>query len=372
MILRLAFIATVFIILLSLAPEAKSKEDDLLEIARARNLAAIHSITSMQCRYERVLCGSTTIAQAQAPCFFMPAAPGRFWRSGETFRLIEPIRDGTTREYMARGGQLLVWRGGGPLKDPTLTLYTASPVDGVGGEMWQYLLFTQWGGGAPPGKGSYYYSDVADNPSRIVHLAERTPPPANEIHIDMSHTGSRCECWFNPRVNYLIRKFISFPPGEYSQSIHFEHEVIEFAEPAPAVYVPVIVEHRCYKNKALRATIRTILSDLKVNHNLAESDLYIPKIAGMKCIGMDREIQFTVDAAGNRVGPETPIKLAKVVPTPYEGEREFNYTPYEVSRPSTRWWIWILIASVCLLLLGVAVAVRRRVKAARDQEGVIR
>jgi hypothetical protein len=199
-----------------------------------------------------------------------------------------------------------------------------------------------------------------------VHVAERTPHPRKDIHIDLSRGEVRFECWFDAKTNYLIHKLIATPSrhpdgGQY----HYEEEVIEFREAAPAIYVPVIIEHRCYKNKSLRSTIRTIISDLKVNHSLAETDLQIPRIAGMKCIDADRVVEYMVDARGERVGPESPTKLVKIAPEPTEKGRKV-WAPPKPSSPPLAWWAWCLIASVAILLVGGVLAAVRRVKSRRE------
>jgi len=180
--------------------------DQLLATARDGNRAAIQSITTMECRYERIPWAGTTLDQAKK-CFFFPVSPGRFWRSGEVYRLMEPNDDGTSREYVVRNGRIQVLRKKGrPVPWSTLSLNTPGPVDGVGGEIWQYLLFSHWWGKENPG--FYPFWDIIQQPYTL-HTVERLP--SREIHVDLSHAGGRWEFWFDPEVNYLVHRSVVIP-----------------------------------------------------------------------------------------------------------------------------------------------------------------
>ncbi len=324
----------------------------LLATARDGNRAAILSITSMECSYERRPWANTTFEQAGKD---FSLSPGRFWRTGDTYRLLKPMGDGTTLDYVVRKGIGFYLRKGGPLPHPKLTSEPPRPVDGVGGEMWQYLLFSHWGPNAP----SFYpFHELLQRP-HVIHTVERLPPPANDIHVELSHSGGRLEFWFDPKVNYLIRKSVMVPAA--GPTFRWEDEVVEFAELAPAVFVPTTVEHRCSVKGTLRSVVRTVLSGLKVNHRMAESALRLPGIAGMECIDLTRDMAFKVDADGRRVGPESPVKVFRIAPNGPEQRLTGPISwPPEPSRPPTPWWVWLLIASVLLLVVAVVLAILRR------------
>ncbi|HET6575346.1 MAG TPA: hypothetical protein VFG68_17195 [Fimbriiglobus sp.] len=337
----------------------------MLTMVRDGNRAAIRSITTMECRYERIPWAGTTLDQARKH-FFIPAAPGRFWRSGEVYRLIEPIDDGTIREYVVRNGRIQVVRKrGGPIPWSNLSINNPVPVDGVGGEIWQYLLFSHWGRNAP----SYYpFWDIVQQPHTL-RTVERLS--SREIHVDLVHASGRLEFWFDPKVNYLVRKSVMVPAGD--SSYRWEHEVVEFTEVRPAVFVPTTVEHHCSIGGELQTVVRTVLSELKVNHPMPKVALRIPGIAGMECIDLDRDVKFNVDADGNRVGPETPVKVAHHIALKPDDPDKRSRRPVEYyssplpSRTPTPWWVWVLAVSVCVLLAGVGLAVvRRRARAALD------
>src|SRR5262245_17159695 len=92
---------------LFLTPLARGADDpnQLLALARDKNQMAIASILTMECRYERLPWAGTTREQAKK-YRSIPAAPGQFWRCGDSYRLFEPYEeDRMTRDYVVRNGQ---------------------------------------------------------------------------------------------------------------------------------------------------------------------------------------------------------------------------------------------------------------------------
>jgi hypothetical protein len=330
--------------------------DQLIATARDGNRAAIASIATMECRYERRPWANTTPEQAAK--HYALFSPGSFWRSGEVWRLLRPMGDGTTMDCVVRDGRGLFLRQGGPLGSRRqLVNETMGSVDGVGGLMWQWLSFSHWG----PVPICYYpFHEILEHPHTI-RRAERLSPE-NDIHIELTHGNGRLEFWFDPKVNYLIRKRVMVPAAD--KKYRWEDEVVDFAEPAPAVFVPIALEHRCFVDGALQAVLRTILSDVKVNQPLAQDALRIPKIAGLECVDFNRNVKFKVDADGNAIGPESPEEVVYVAPNYKQGSGiptpPYYKDPFEPSKPPTPWWMWMLIASLTVLLTAVIAAIVRR------------
>lgn len=341
--------------------------EQLVAAARDGSRAAISSITSMQCRYERLPWANTTPEQAFK--HWGPYNQGRFWRSGDTYRLSKPMGDGSTLNSVVRNfneGRVLCLKTGGPCPWPLLSIGPVSLVNGVGGDMWQWLLFTHWGQTLV----SYYpFHDILARP-HVIRTAERLPPPANDIHIELTHENGRLEFWFDPKVNYLIRKSVMVPAVDKPTTLRWENEVVEFAELAPAVFVPLTVEHRCSSNGALQAVLRTRLSEVKVNQPLDKNAFRLPGIAGLECIDLTHEVKFKVDADGNRVGPEIPYKMPRVTGGAVQGGDSpppVKHSPdIEPSRPPTPLWVWLLSFSVLVLVAAFILAdFRRRKRAAQ-------
>lgn len=348
----------VFVSALILAPPILGGEDkkQLVATARDGNRAAILSITSMRCRYERRSWVNTTLEQANE--YFPIFSPGRFWRSGDVYRLSNPRGDGTTLDGVVRNGRELFLHKGGPLPHPILGLVTLRPVDGVGGYMWQWLLFSHWGWNPPS---HYPLYDILEHP-HVIRMAERLPSPDGTIHIELTHDGGRLEFWFDPKVNYLIRKGIMIPAGD--KTFRWENEVVEFLEGAPAVFVPIVIEHRCFVKGTLKAVLRTILSDVKVNKPLSKDALRLPGIAGMECVDSDRQVKFKVDADGNPVGPEIPVPVYRAAPASHPGGPPISSgnssSSPQPSGPPLPGWTWILCISASILVMALVLALDRR------------
>lgn len=213
---------------------AADTPEQLLAIARDGNRAAIRSVQTMECRYARNAEPGTAPDQT---CAFLFS--GRFWRSGNTYRLLElhaPLEQRDT-EYIYRDGKTLAIRKGGGAP-PILSLTTPSSVHGTGGEMWQYLLFSHWG----PQEASFFTFDEILQQKYVLKTCERLP--SGEIHVVLSHARSpRQEYWFDPKFNYLVRRSVSVA---LDTNYHQQHEVIEFAEPIAGVFIPKTVETRCF------------------------------------------------------------------------------------------------------------------------------
>ncbi len=323
----------------------------LLATARDGNRSAIRSIQTMECKYERIPWDGTTLEQAKKYYF---VNSGFFWQSGEAYRCIDPIDDGTTREYLVREGRILVIRKGGPLARPILSIGTRRQSDGIGGEIWQYLLFSHWGWLPPPQASFYPFYDIVQRPHTI-HTIKRLDD--KQIYVELSHAGGRLAFWLDPKVNYLIRKCTVVVASSRDTYRH-EHKVVAFAEPAPGVFVPTTIEHQGFVNGKLQATVRTLLTNIKVNHRLADAALRIPDVAGMECIDLDRDVKYKVDVDGNRVGPETKVTVVRHAPKP--GDQMSEYSPQAPSKPLTPLWVWILVGAAVILLIGIALAIWRR------------
>jgi hypothetical protein len=161
-------------------------------------------------------------------------------------------------------------------------------------------------------------------------------------------------------------------------NVRWENEVVEFAEPAPAVFVPIVVEHRCSVKGALQAVLRTILSEVKVNKPLDKNALRLPGIEGLECVDFIRDVKFKVDADGNRISPEIPYKVPRVTSnirggaTPPVDPSSLLKLPQDPSpfikpsRPPTPLWVWILIVSIVVLVTALILAVLRRRKRAAE------
>lgn len=347
------FIGFAFAIGTSYAQESR---EQLVAAARDRNRAAIESIRTMECRFERVLWDNTAAEHANKD---FQMWMGRYWRQGDAFRVFYNVGDGSSKNYVVRDGVLMGLRTFPAPYSPILHRTNTAPIDGVGGFVWEWLLFSHWGWLSPPDLGNYPLWDILDHPHRI-RAAERLPMPGNEIRLELTNPGARLELWLDPKVNYLVRKTITFPAAneKSGKNIKWEHEVIEFNEAAKGVFIPIVIQHRCYHHDQLHSVVRTRITDLKVNHNMPATALRIPGIAGMECSDMTRDVKYKVDADGRQVGPAVSEKVPEINPKPSDAPPG-TYSSPEPSRPPMPWWRWLLSVSLFALIAGLSAAVVR-------------
>ncbi len=333
--------------LMSQRAAAAEADEVLVGIARDGNRAAIESITSLSCRYDRTWLLKPPVDGGPGS-YFTPS--GRYWSNTTTYRVQDQQETGV-RDMIIRGGKTLIWGYGPGWPKPGLgILPDRAP---AGGEMSQYLLFRHPGREVPA---QLLFHEILSLPPTL--NAVRRVPPVNgggpgDILIDLTHSGGRFEFRFDPRANYLIRQK-SFVPSQ-ANHVRWEDEVLAFSETAPGVFLPTQIEHRHIVKGVPRATVRTTLTEVRVNIPLGADAFRIPNIAGMECVDTIRRVKYKADADGNAAGPEVP---ANIVPgNPISSAIAFEqFTP---SRPSTPWWWYVLGGSVVLLITAWVIARRR-------------
>lgn len=353
------------ICVLSAALLASSSEKDLVDFVGKANQSAIDSIQSMSCSYQRVPWKDVDGAvkpKTGGPAFLYRHwwldSPGKFWRLGEGYRLLETHQPGVMVDRLCHGynqGKSLILNHGeeGRMK-PILAWCPLVPADGEGGSLWGWLLFNHWG---RVQASRYTFRSLLLQPHKI---KKNKRLPNGDIYVSLTHELGGLEFWFDPKVNYLVRKTIIIPIEE--PDIVWENEVIHFTEGSKGVFVPDTIEHRCAVKGKPDGALRTILESLKVNQPM--SKLRIPGIAGMSCYDMVREVKYTVDADGQQVGPATNYNVGRTKP-----ERDQpKSTRIQEWSPRREVDIWKVVLSISLALLVAALVLKINVlkKAAKE------
>jgi hypothetical protein len=349
---------------------------EILNKVKLNNRAAIEAIHTMFCEYTILPAPGTSEVDAMSAAH-LRSKPGRFWKQGVKYRIIKHESDTQASDCVYRGDGTCLMAGhfatrnarlGEELNTKPLLLSVTTPhASEEGDELWPNLLFTHWG----PAPVSFLVFDKLLDEKHQILLVEEVKsdgnPKLRDVHVVLSHANcDRMEFWFSAAHNYLIHKTYWVP---IDRSVHWESEVLDFAEPRPGVFLPTFVERRYFENfKAKPSAVRTSLTNLKVNVPLARNAFRIPHIAGMECDDLIRNKMFKVDAEGRRVGPEVDQIVGGVQNTqdlnnPMATITESsNSTPLPSSEP---WpvWSWLLLGSTCLFLLGVTAAIVRRWRA---------
>ena len=319
----------------------------LLARVAAANQAAVRAIRTLQCTYQVVPANGSDPGPAGQVAYLLPD-PCHYRRDGDTYRARE-VWEYEIDHQLVRKGRRFDWR---ERRRDKLDVYGmgTGPADSYaasGGWLWYRLLFSHWGGADD----WLPFADLIRRP-HTPHAAERLPDGA--VRVDLSHTGGRVEFFLDPRTNHLVRKTATVAWSD--PTVRREWEVVEWAEPAPGVFIPVVVEGRHHKHGRPDGSARVLLSDLRVNQPVSAADLRMPGVAGQECRDSDRKVVWTVDADLERVGPERPLEEDK--PSPRVRPVPRPLAPVE--RPA--WWRVGLLAVGAVGAL-LAAARRRRADA---------
>ncbi len=352
------YLATAVAVVSLARPAAGGGPEELAQQMADGNRAAVAAVRSLSCRFSHEVVSESQPGQAGSK--WLHLVSGQYWRSPDRIRVRTPRPPDEVHDLVLRNGKIWV------LSTYTGTKGTISllMVDSephlfvTSGDVWEYALFHHWGGGATPRK--FDYADILAKASRV-HAAGRVNENGRElIHVRLAANGDEYEFWFDPAVNYLIRKFSHTPTSAPSLKTDSRvDEVTQFVEPVRGVFFPSVIEHKPTRNGQLDAVIRTNLSDVKINQDIPSATLRLPNIAGMTCSDLMRKTDYTVDADGNRTGPESPTKVTPGMPgAVLDGPPP---EPRPPSRPPWPLWLWVLIAAGCAFsLAGIVWYVRRR------------
>ena len=350
------YLATV-VAVLSLSRPAESAGPEVLAQQMADgNRAAIAAVRSLACRSSHEVVSESRPGQAAKWLYLVSS---QYWRSPDRFRVRTPRptpRD-FVRDRLIRDGKCWVLNSYSTSGGTHALLSVEPDLFTPDGDVWEHALFHHWGGLAVR---KFSYADLLAKASRV-HAADRVTDSGRElIHVRLAAHGDEYEFWFDPAVNYLIRKHSHIATSDPSARNNARvFEVIRFVEPARGVFFPAVVEHKPTVNGQLDAVIRTTLSDVQVNHDIPAA-LRLPNIAGMTCYDYSRNTDYTVDADGNRTGPELPTKVTSggVLRAVPDGPPPESRPP---SRPPWSLWLWVLIAAGCAFsMAGIVWYVRRR------------
>lgn len=342
----------------SLASPAVAGPEELAKQMADGNRAAVAAVRSLSCGFSHEVVSESQPGQAGSK--WLHLVSGQYWRSPDRIRLRthHPTPQDFVRDRLIRDGKCWVLNSYTKTSGGTHALLSVEPdLFTPDGDVWEYALFHHWGGLAVR---KFGYADLLAKASRV-HAADRVNENGRElIHVRLAAHGDEYEFWFDPAMNYLIRKCSHTATSEPSVRNNSRvFEVTQFAEPARGVFFPSVIEHKPTRNGQLDAVIRITLSDVQVNRDVPADTLRLPNIAGMTCYDYSRNTDYAVDADGNRTGPESPTKvksggvLRAVSDVPPQ--------PSPPSRPPWPLWLWVLIAAGCAFgLAGVVRYARRR------------
>jgi hypothetical protein len=222
----------------------------------------------------------------------------------------------------------------------------------------------------PRGIEDYPFEVFLSEATRIKKTERKTIDGKEVIVVAVIFAGNAArpgtwdvEVFFDPAVNYLVRKVVYTTPGPKGR-IRQEQEVTQFKECAPGVFFPERAKGSsglegtsANNDSALFNEFSVLFSDIHVNEPLPDDIVRFRYPDGIILSDAIRGTTYRVDSEGNRISDETPFGK---IPPPPEGELAASPLGTETrEEPWPTTW-WILPVSLGLLIFGSALYLVRR------------
>jgi hypothetical protein len=330
----------VFWVMLALPRQQVRGGDQLLETVRAGNLASLQSLHTFSCRI------TATDASAK----------GSTSLSGDYSRGPEGVR---TRYHRDQHFHDVLF------KDQRLTQFTRQSASKGRGkaradirhasnpavgdcDVWLLGLLAFRG----PDSGTVVSFDELLNTPHQLHQVRRVVEAGRElVYVELEHSTSHRKFWFDPAVNYLVRKLVGTTKGQPTE-FRSVLEVTRFKELEPGLFFPERVEARYFYNgdNPLSNNV-VVFADVRVNRPLPPETFQLRLPAGTTVTDNLQGKVYDVNEDGKPVGPVRSLFTATssgITPRAPTLEEPASTTS------------WILPASLGVLLVAVILWVRRR------------
>jgi hypothetical protein len=234
-----------------------TEERELLELASASNRAAVESIRTLHSRYSYIESSRSQAREAE------------WWRSLDAIRYREQIRSLDRSEtsvdaVLQKDRLYAVEKQTSPGYKPQVWGRISAPSAFVDTLYWSALLKIY----SVPRDGPVLFHELLSTRPDLLGVRRVQESARDLVHVDLVHPGvggERCrdELWFDPQVNYLVRKQV-----RHAGDTRAEHEVVRFKEAAPGIYFPEEVQSRVFRNGKQDTTFVNRFSEIRVNQPL--------------------------------------------------------------------------------------------------------
>src|SRR5579883_940722 len=219
-----AVLACLFILMLGVH---RAHADNLVDSVKQAHRASVESIRTLSCRTRVVYEPKLPTGDEQ----------GEYWRDGDVVRCKHTSDAGRTGDVLVRDGRRLSTD-----KIPPATLGQGGPTKSTGTitDTNKFMSCDPWLLGLImfPGKSKYLVSfDVFLAEADKVNSAKRVDDKGRPLVVlDVAHSRGRFEIFFDPGVNYLVRRRVLWSPT-IPGLILSDQEVVEFQEGAPGIFL---------------------------------------------------------------------------------------------------------------------------------------
>lgn len=363
---NIAMVALIYCSWLGADPDMSAlsgKERELFDFVRSAHVASRDLIRTCSCRVEFT---NTVIGDGTRPPL-KQSASGLYWYSPDAIRLeaIDKEAEKETERFV------YVWKDGirrvideteqssGTQKSAGIQAYPNRFLHRCDGWFRALFAFQQ-----PLTTGAIQFEQVVAK-AVAVKKVQRTSLRGKEMVLArLSFEGrlkgveTEADFYFDPTVNYLVRKHTYRTFGPSSEAVN-EEEVLEYKECVPGLYFPVRTAGQSYSNGKLWTTREATISDVRLNEKLPDRIFQLPFPAGIQVGDLVRGESYYIDAAGNPISKPIKLSTAPVPPPPLpEGHIPVPGTE-SLEEPGgiTR---WLLPVSLSMLVLAAVAAALRR------------
>ncbi len=323
--------------------------DDLLDSVRQAHRASIESIRTMSCR--------TTLV-------YNPKSPGgdeqgEYWRDGNVVRckytsdgglkcdvfIKNGLRKSTDKIPPAMYGQTGTASITGSVTDTNKHLNCDPNLFGL-------IMF--------PGKTRYVvpfeeFLSETDKVNSIRRVDDKGRPL---VLVDVSHARGRLEIWFDPAVNYLVRRRVLWSPT-IENLVLSDQEVMEFQEGSPGIYFPKVVKTTANRHDSLdKQRLTATFLNLQINRTIPTEAMTFKFAEGLKVIDTVLNQVKVADATGELTKPALtehgePITFMPGLLVPQSPEE----APRATQQEPESWTRWLLPASLGIFGFGAVIFV---------------
>ncbi|MFO0807891.1 MAG: hypothetical protein U0746_04640 [Gemmataceae bacterium] len=219
-------------------------------------------------------------------------------------------------------------------------------------DVWLTALFTHFGMNGQV----YSLDELLAGPHKLRSAAEVTVDGRQLTYLDIQTGEIRNELWFDPSVNYLVRKRL-VTDSSHGQS-RGGAEVRGFTEVSPGLYFPsevrLIVVGR--DGHETPSTYGTSFRDIKVNLGVPDSTFSLAFPEGTRVIDGIQGREFRV-GSGGKLEPDNSKQVTTTLLTSIPPAE-----PTPVTERGNGFASWLTPVSVAVLLVGISFALIRRRK----------
>lgn len=339
----------------SSSASAGAHELDLLKTVREGHSAAVGSIRTLSCRYTSKMSSQGGILET-----------GEYWRSPESVRVRarnkSPAGEHNSEAWVSEARKTWLVDARMPDGRRRMSAGVVPRLDHEADEVWSKALLTFYG----PKASVLTFEELLARPHKLTQVKHVTEGERALVYVDLTHEKARLELWFDPAVNYLVRKLIMRTPPPEGDGVALQradYVVARFKEVAPAVFFPEQVDVKIFAEGRLVLTTTNTLSDFLVNQPLPPDVFTVRLPPGVEVTDSIEGKVFIVGADGRlSVVPGKQVATSPALPASAAGSTWQTQTQTE-SLPLTR---WILPSSVVVLVLAVVLwCVRRWRRVAR-------